>query len=654
MAEKSTDHSLVAEAANPGTSPERLKELVSHPFLRLTIATNPATPDNVLDSLSKENDPAIRRRVVKNPNTPLAALLDLSWEFPHEFLANPVLSLMAFNSLNFLHHLSNPTWFQLLRCQEVPKAWLQWIVSDTTKAYRQEIGWYQLGRKIEDASWKHIAMSGELPADWQVTATSEVKKLQAQLQTNSSTLLSHLLIVNPELLVKNIKRLLPEEQATIVNHYSALSSQVLASLAQDLSDTYIPLQCGIARHCQAPREVLVEMASQRRDPLVRKAVASNPRTPASLLHILAQDTQAMVRTAVAHHHLTALEDLSLLTSASESEVRVALAGNSYLDETLFWHLSNDPSPTVRGRLARNRSIPAHLLDRLARDPVIEVRANVARNLRLPGELFSLLCADPEAAVALALASNSQIPVDLLWQFSRHAVGHVRQAAASNPCAPLAMLEQLIEDMDAGVRRGIACNPHATPHMLARLASLNDATIHVLLLRHKHTPVEILTQIVSQYPSYLLRDRVQALVSNPHTPLNLLKQILESTFFDLLPGIANHPGVRHTRQQIIRESLLTKAYQNCVNNNVFRLDFILLTDVDLPADLLELFARSSAWEIRFLAAQHFQISRCLLEELIDDGHQYVRAVARVTLAQRFPRVHFLSDKLLKKIDMEKRI
>ena len=126
-----------------------------------------------------------------------------------------------------------------------------------------------------------------------------------------------------------------------------------------------------------------------------------------------------------------------------------------------------------------------------------------------------------------------------------------------------------------------------------------------------------------------------IATNPATPENVLDSLSKE----------NEPAIR---------KLLTRAYQNCVNNNIFRLDFILLTEVGLPADLLELFARSAAREIRFLAAQHFQISRCLLEELIDDGHQYIRAIARVTLAQRFPQVHFLSDKPLKKRDMEKRI
>lgn len=638
MTEEMTDTFFLAEGANPDTPPERLTELAAQPALQMVIAANPGTPETTLEMLSQEKNPAIRARLAQNPNTPLPILINLAQEFPHEFLANPVLALLNLASPDFLKQFPPSTWFQLLRCQELPKAWLQWLSPEQKDSRRGSV-LYRASADIESARQKHVALLNKVPRDWRATALREVKQFQEHLPPTPSPTSFPVLLIWPELILRNILRLQAEEQATIVKHCPTLKSETLHALFRNQLERDFSLQRSLARHPNTPVEVLTKLSHTKRDPLVRKAVACNPRTPPFLLSALAQDSNAMVCRAVALHPATPLADLTFLAHSPETEVRAALAGNAKLDEELFWHLADDSAPEVRARLARQRGLPAGLLEVLANDAVTAVRVNAARNLSLSEEILTLLLKDTEIEVLCALAGNSQLLQTRLWQLSEHPSAQVRERVAGNPRAPLALLEKLMEQGDQDAQRGLARNPHATPAMLAKLAMTGDTTLHMLLLKQKHTPVETLMEIVGQYQPNLSRAMVFQLVSNPHTPLILLNQILENGHYDLLPGIANHPAVRRNRRQIVKDYLSKNVGWDCVHKNVLPFDFILLADADLPADLLLPFTRASAWEVRFLAVQHPTISLSLLEELSNDANQFVRTAAREALAERLPRKLF---------------
>jgi hypothetical protein len=89
-----TTHLLAAEASDINTAPERLAALSHDHTLKTLIASNHATPATILETLSNEKDPIIRRAVTENPNTPVAILLHLAQEFPHTFLANPIMPFL--------------------------------------------------------------------------------------------------------------------------------------------------------------------------------------------------------------------------------------------------------------------------------------------------------------------------------------------------------------------------------------------------------------------------------------------------------------------------------------------------------------------------------------------------------------------------------
>jgi len=81
---------LEDKASNATISAERLKELRADLALRIIVASNPATPAHLLETLARDQDAQVRQTVAGNPNTPWQTLEHLAAEFPREFLHNPI------------------------------------------------------------------------------------------------------------------------------------------------------------------------------------------------------------------------------------------------------------------------------------------------------------------------------------------------------------------------------------------------------------------------------------------------------------------------------------------------------------------------------------------------------------------------------------
>src|SRR5581483_6071230 len=104
MSTESTSKLLAVEAADSETAPERLIELSRIRELRAIVAANPSTPPTCLEQMSKSKNAIIRHIIVRNPNTPINALLKLAAEFPRTFLTNPVLTLLTLSEPDFIRN----------------------------------------------------------------------------------------------------------------------------------------------------------------------------------------------------------------------------------------------------------------------------------------------------------------------------------------------------------------------------------------------------------------------------------------------------------------------------------------------------------------------------------------------------------------------
>ncbi|HET8844782.1 MAG TPA: hypothetical protein VFN35_25140, partial [Ktedonobacteraceae bacterium] len=147
MSEERSSESRRTEASELLASVESQDVLSTDPALRITIASDPATPVSLLESLAQDQDARVREQVANNPNTPWSTLERLAWEFPRAFLFNPV------GPLHLLEHpeqvcTEKTFWDTILREATIPILWWKWLSS------------HPLLRKSE-AVRLHIQFAGE-------------------------------------------------------------------------------------------------------------------------------------------------------------------------------------------------------------------------------------------------------------------------------------------------------------------------------------------------------------------------------------------------------------------------------------------------------------------------------------------------------------
>ncbi|MBX5449302.1 hypothetical protein [Thermogemmatispora sp.] len=643
---------LVAEAQSLETAPERLAELSQQPALRSLVAANPATPPAVLEQLSRERDLSVRRAVARNPNTSLDLLLELAREFPHEFLANPILPLLNLTQPDFIKQASPQAWLQLLRCEETPLLWLRWLNEDVNLS---RIRWFS-----DETMWAlqwHVAIAGEIDEfnkQWQQIASEAVadyERRSSQVglypRSFSSTLV---------LLALALPDLYPWVIEGIYQPYDTCWRQLLRvclpRMHQETREKLAreglaPVRAETIRQATLSSELLYELAHAP-EVEIRSAVAANGATPPDLLMILLEDTSREVLSSLARHPQLPAEALAHLASSAEPEVRQAVASHPALSDTVRDRLADDASPEVRAAVAAHLPSDSHWFQRLAEDDASEVRAAIAAHPAVPVKLIDPLLHDPTLEVVLALANNPRLPPALVEQLCRHPHELVRRCAASHPALTPERLRSLARSStnDRLLLAGLARNPHTPVDVSSWLLELDDRDIHLALSKQPQLPGPLLERLAARYLGEWRRQRtalateegappieiLRSVAAHPAASLALLEQLLRLNDSEVAITVATHPQMVAQAQGPIFDYLLETLREEIIKADLpSRLRPLLLQRRDLPPALLELFAESGRWVERYLVTQHAAAPAPLLEILAHDGNCFVRAAARTRLA-----------------------
>ena len=103
------------------------------------IAASPSANSDVLKTLAQSHDQKTRRNTVCNVGTPAETLVSLAKEFPAEFFAQPLLSLMMLEDPLLLTRLNPGVLKSFLNDPECPESFVLWACRHGHKTDQLEI-----------------------------------------------------------------------------------------------------------------------------------------------------------------------------------------------------------------------------------------------------------------------------------------------------------------------------------------------------------------------------------------------------------------------------------------------------------------------------------------------------------------------------------
>jgi hypothetical protein len=403
---------LIAEAVNSATRPERLKELAKDPRLTAAVAANPATPPDVLETVSASWDGEVWRALICNPNAMPDTLFHIAPTYPAEFFANPVVPLLLLEQPNFPLRYDRRILAPLVRHAAAPVGFLSILTHHRDEAIAADARLHvNLVGEAADAGWAREAEG----AIWQLRTEDTGRLLVPVLECGSLApwLVPPLLLHGDKQIRQAVARSpgLPREALRWFRRVGA-SSDLAGYGAPDptIAPTLI--------------ERLVVGGSW-----ARALAARHPATTPTTLLRLASDPEAQVRAFAARN--AALPATALVALAGDSSIRVrqAAACREGTSAAILERLSGDASPIVRTMVARNGKVSAHILLGLTDDPNWRVRRQVARHPGASAETLRRLVADRERLVRYQVVRHPALSPVLRGQMGSDTDPVVRRLSA---------------------------------------------------------------------------------------------------------------------------------------------------------------------------------------------------------------------------------
>lgn len=202
----------------------------------------------------------------------------------------------------------------------------------------------------------------------------------------------------------------------------------------------------VANNLNAPAHVLTTLA-RHEHARVRKAAATNPRTPGPALQLLFQEGTIDVLS----NGNCPIQVLEQALGSTDLDKHNRLAWNPALPQHMLRQLAACADHTVRQSIAEHSRCDQKVLHRLAIDALAHVRSGVAWNKQtLPG-LLEMLSHDEDETVRWAVAENPNTPLRSLIRLAEDWHDEVRARAARNPHLPMYIIQRLCDDTAHSVR-----------------------------------------------------------------------------------------------------------------------------------------------------------------------------------------------------------
>jgi len=192
---------------------------------------------------------------------------------------------------------------------------------------------------------------------------------------------------------------------------------------------------------------------------IKKALASHPNTPKSVLKIFLKKNETQVKEAMAYNpNLDKLLIKELLKSEDSAEI---LARNVKLDDALFEMLGD-----FKAILALNESLTPQMQMQLFDLDDNEINLALAQNSSLDNALVLALLDKNDDSLNAAIYENSATAFEILQEAYLKSENHL--ALAKNPSTPPKLLEEMFHSGDAEILEALAKNEHTPVAVLYEL------------------------------------------------------------------------------------------------------------------------------------------------------------------------------------------
>ena len=284
-----------------------------------------------------------------------------------------------------------------------------------------------------------------------------------------------------------------------------LNIETMVSLCDELYNEFIPQVSP-----NTIEEALTLIALEGKSKFDRSTLASNRKTPVSILAILSEDKNEDVRRSLARNSSATPEILSKLAEDSDANVRQSVAENPNTPAACLSKLAEgeeividfgrkrDLCAYIRLAVAKNPNTPVESLNKLAEDPLQPIREAASANPSFPSnstKVESTNTADSKLdSIQVNQESDSSvpsIPVDELAQMAYDSDYHKREIAAENPNTPADCLVKLSKDIMWDVVKKVAKNPNTPLEVLMAYANTEEKFIALAIDNPKFPLYKIL-------------------------------------------------------------------------------------------------------------------------------------------------------------------
>jgi GTPase SAR1 family protein len=320
-----------------------------------------------------------------------------------------------------------------------------------------------------------------------------------------------------------------------------------------------------AKFPDTPKEILTELANEPKfDPATLQAIAGNSNTPLDVLEKLVntEDQDISVLEEVAWNSEISEKIIELLKSKKAYDrsvsIRQGIASNSKTPPSILNELLSEKNPDINQRLAQNPNIAPNkdqtsdrdwsMVDELLKCRHPDVFKHLVENYSVPDDKLKSHLAESPFLYARKIASSSRASREMLFETKKLSSDNPEVLAllAANRNSNNSLLKDLIGE---GVRiaQRIAQNPSSSEETLRDLFEKYNNTPAILraLARHEKTPKDILAKIFQEHSD---EETLREIVENPSIDLEVLKTIYENSGKDsyiLRQKLAGHPKLPYT-------------------------------------------------------------------------------------------------------------